>query len=436
MTRPNGLVVADDLTGAMDTGHEFAARGLSTLVLLGEGRGEGGSDDADDADVLVANTDSRYLPAEDAASAVDRALSSRDTSVVYKKVDSTLRGNLVAETDAAIRSANADAALVAPAFPRNGRTTACGYHLVDGWLVTDTAAGRDPDRPVETAHLPTRFGDSSHPVRRVGVERAAAGSEAVRDALREFAADGPAVVVADAVAERHLEALADGAATSGLSVVYVGSAGLARHVSVAAEGRKGRVSPPDPTADGPEGPALAVAGSTNPRTLEQVRALPDELLVELDLEATVADPDRAASDAAERCLDRLDAGGDAVLVSARTADDADVALRAGRARGVGEWDVRERVSTALAGAVERVWDRVQPRGLFATGGAVAISVLGALGATGVRLAGSEVEAGVPVGRIDGGRADGTPVVTKAGAFGSTEAISNCLAVLGGRDDPR
>uniref|UniRef100_UPI0005B216F2 four-carbon acid sugar kinase family protein n=1 Tax=Haloferax sp. ATB1 TaxID=1508454 RepID=UPI0005B216F2 len=294
---PSGLVIADDLTGATDTGHEFAARGLRTLVSASPAPSE---NPRAETDVRVVDTDSRYADPSRAAAAVLDAVGPGDHSFVYKKVDSTLRGNLVRETDAVLDATAADLALVAPASPRNGRTTVEGYHLVDGTPVAETAAGDDPDKPVETSHIPTRYAESSYPVSRLPVNRVATGPAAVADALREQARADRGIVVADASHERHLEALADGAARPGLDVVYVGSAGLARYVET-----------PPPSGAGPasvpprDRTVLCVVGSTNPATLDQLDALPAESVVSLDLGGAVENPAGASADAAAACSERL-----------------------------------------------------------------------------------------------------------------------------------
>ncbi|SFG85772.1 Uncharacterized conserved protein YgbK, DUF1537 family [Halopelagius inordinatus] len=437
---PSALVVADDLTGATDTGHEFAARGLRTLVSTFDAST---TDAGSQTDVRVVDTDSRYADPTDAAVRVERVISDGDAGFVYKKVDSTLRGNLVAEVDAAVNATGADVALVAPASPRNGRTTVEGYHLVDGVPVSETDAGNDPDKPVETSHLPTRFAPSSFPVVRLPVNRVAAGAAAVAADLEATAAEGRTVVVADASNERHLDAVASGGARADCSVVYVGSAGLARYVET-----------PPPAADGPpsvpgrERSVLCVVGSTNPATVEQIRALPDASVVSLDVETAVESPATASDDAAADCEARLKRSGLAALVSAPDPDAPNRAAEAGRRLGLDGAEVRARVGEALAGTVERLWrggeseddgggnaaDGSSPESLFVTGGAVAADVFDALDARGVLLTGESVEEGIPLGRVAGGVADGTPVVTKAGAFGSSGAIRKCAARLGGRDD--
>lgn len=437
------LVVADDLTGAADTGNEFAKRGHPTIVSVGTDP-DNTLDEIGDKPVLVANTESRYSPREEARETVERVTEATDAAVVYKKVDSTLRGNVAAEVAGALDAANADVALVAPAFPANGRVTACGYHLVDGTLVAETAAGRDPEKPVPTSLLPELLSGIDYPTESLSIDRVARGAESVSDALRNVAsaASSPTVVVCDAIHDDHLRTIADGAASSRLDVVYVGSAGLAKHVSLATATRTATVedgtkSVGGKAADTTTGYALGIVGSTNPQTLSQLRAVPERRRVSLDPETAVRDPERAATRAVRRLREAVGDGSIGVVTSAQSGEDVDAALAAGASEGIEEGEVRSRVARALSMAAAKAWtsDGRTPCGLFLTGGAIAIEVLTALSASGIRLTGDSAETGIPIGSVVGGVADGTPVITKAGAFGAERAIVNGLVRLGGQDDP-
>jgi uncharacterized protein YgbK (DUF1537 family) len=405
------LVVADDLTGASDTGDQFAARGHRTEVATAR---PGAAAADGEASVLVVDTDSRYAPPEEAAARVRAAVAANPASVVYKKVDSTLRGNLVAEVDAALDAADAALAVVAPAFPANGRTTAGGFHLVGGTPVGETAAGADPDSPVAGSHLPSLLAGSAHAVDHLPLDVVGDGSDAVRAALADAVeAHGTAVVTCDATRDRHLAAVAAGAAGVDADVVHVGSAGLAAHV------RLGTAT----------GGVLGVVGSVSPTALAQLDAVPDHAVVALDGALAVTDPGAAARAAADAAASTLADGGPAVLTAARSAGDVDATLTAARDAGVAERDARAAVATALGEAAADVQRRTGVGGLFVTGGAVARRTLAALDARRLRLTGRAVGAGVPLAEVVGGAADGTPVVTKAGGFGDDETIVNCLDVL-------
>jgi uncharacterized protein YgbK (DUF1537 family) len=418
MTAERTLVVADDLTGAMDTGHSFAMRGYETIVRLDP------DFDAPRAAVIVADTDSRYVDPDEAVTRVRNIVASTEAAVVYKKVDSTLRGNVGVEIAAAHDAMDADATAVAPAHPSNDRLTACGYHLVGGELLTDTEVGNDPDSRIVTSHLPRLIREQTGgPVVHVGIEPVATRSTV--DALSRpdgVEADERLIVVFDIVHDSHLDAVAAGAHDYDGNVLLVGSAGLAEYVRSPVEST---VESP-PIATTPSGTAFGVVGSVNPRTLTQLDAVPESRVVHLDAKTAVSDPHDAARNAAAECLERLPTEPAVVLTAANDSDTVAATLEAARRANVSGREARERVTAALGIAARSVWEKRAPDGLFLTGGSIAKSILDRLDAGGVALSGEEIDVGVPVGEVRGGKADGTPIVTKAGAFGGNSTIVDAL----------
>jgi len=88
------------------------------------------------AEALAIDLDTRSLPEEAARARVKQAFSSRrarDARILFKKIDSTLRGHVAAELEAA-RDALGEkrAVLIAPAFPAQGRTMQDGQVFVNG----------------------------------------------------------------------------------------------------------------------------------------------------------------------------------------------------------------------------------------------------------------------------------------------------------------
>lgn len=100
-------IIADDLTGAMDAAAPFARRGLATRVV-------GNAVDLDaalkgSADVISINADTRHLEPDRAAQITTECISRvvrLKPGILFKKIDSTLRGNVAVETAAAVRAAN------------------------------------------------------------------------------------------------------------------------------------------------------------------------------------------------------------------------------------------------------------------------------------------------------------------------------------------
>ncbi|HUV93375.1 MAG TPA: four-carbon acid sugar kinase family protein, partial [Anaerolineae bacterium] len=139
-------VIADDLTGAMDTGLQFSKHGLETLVSMSWHR-------LPDAEVVVIDTDTRDVPpsvAHGRVLAAARALSGR---VIYKKVDSTMRGNVGIELCALQEVLHARCVVVAPAYPPGGRTTLHGRQMVGGKPLEQTFFAHDPRWPMRESHL-------------------------------------------------------------------------------------------------------------------------------------------------------------------------------------------------------------------------------------------------------------------------------------------
>lgn len=144
------LIIADDFTGALDTGVQFAAHGIRTRVVV--------DPDVDFASqevkVLVVDTETRHLPAAEAYDVVARLTGRAQRAgicYIYKKTDSALRGNIGAELAALLEASGCRQLPFLPAFPQTGRITCGGVHYVDGVPVTESPFGMDPFEPVRHA---------------------------------------------------------------------------------------------------------------------------------------------------------------------------------------------------------------------------------------------------------------------------------------------
>ena len=146
------LIIADDFTGALDTGVQFAARGIKTRVVVG-------ADAAlthQNADVLVVDTETRHLPSAQAYAAVEGLVQRAKYAgfaYLYKKTDSALRGNVGAELAALLSASGSRQLAFLPAFPQMNRVTKNGVQYIDGVPVTESPFGVDPFEPVRHAAI-------------------------------------------------------------------------------------------------------------------------------------------------------------------------------------------------------------------------------------------------------------------------------------------
>ena len=149
-----GLIFADDLTGALDTGVELASSGYNTVV-----QSNGDTDmsviDDDSIQVVVINTASRHLQPK-AAYRIIYTLCEKAKQLgftqIYKKTDSALRGNVGAELSALLDCMKAPILFV-PAFPDMGRVLRKGALFIEGVPVDQSDFGKDPFTPVRFSHI-------------------------------------------------------------------------------------------------------------------------------------------------------------------------------------------------------------------------------------------------------------------------------------------
>ncbi len=391
-TEPAVLIVADDLSGAADSAAALAGRADTAVALHAEA-------DWPRSSVIAVDTDSRYLPGPAAAAACAAVIGrAGPETLVYKKIDSTLRGNIGPEIaaslaalsgrDEGIGAGGRHLAVVAPAFPATGRTVVDGSVLVGGEPLRALHPSREPligqleAAGLRVARLPLRELRDGSP-------------EAVLAGTR----DADAVVV-DALTDEDLARTAR--ACTGLRALLVGSGGLAHHLhpETSASGSGGGGA-----AAGASGPALVCVGSRSDAARAQLR----ELLDGTDCVAVrVALVDGALEAAAQQVHSALTHGRHVAVFP-----DPDEPVDPARSGQV----------AALLGEVARAG--LDAAGTFvATGGETARSALTAGGVNTLAVQG-ELEPGVVSMRTPGG----LRVVTKAGSFGDSGTLLRIVRPL-------
>ena len=133
------LIIADDFTGALDTGIQF--RGKQTALRFGQSPGSYLKGLAPGTKVLIIDAETRHLSPEEAAAVVGRiAKDAADTGTecIYKKTDSGLRGNIGSELMAVLQGTGGKALHFVPALPQLNRITKNGVQYIDGLEVADS----------------------------------------------------------------------------------------------------------------------------------------------------------------------------------------------------------------------------------------------------------------------------------------------------------
>ncbi|WP_156293071.1 D-threonate kinase [Serratia oryzae] len=410
------IVIADDFTGANDTGVQLAKKGARTDVVLNDSPRS-----IQRTDVLVINTESRALTATMAKAKVTAALrpycQSDAPPLVYKKIDSTFRGNVGAEVEAAMNACGAQLAIVAAAIPAAGRVTRNGQCWVNGVPLAETEFASDPKTPIVSSHIKTLIGlQSDYPVYELDLLTVRGGKLGAE--LQQIGRTGPAMVVVDAENDGDLALLAQ--ATLQLSARYllVGAAGLANALPASCY-----------LATRQRLPVLVVAGSMSEATQQQILFAAEEKLlgmVEVNVEALLQPSHQHALDAiihqaAAVLRDRQHC----VLRTCRDANARQMIDLLCERHHLTRQQLGDRISEALGAITLAIINQSQIGGLFLTGGDIAIAVARALGAEGYRIT-HEVAPCVPCGTFVNSEIDDLPVITKAGGFGGASTLRDAL----------
>jgi D-threonate/D-erythronate kinase len=422
-------IIADDLSSATDCGAQVVRSGLSVVVPLG---GYSLPMQARSAQVISVDTDSRSLPADEAYAKVRAAsqqLVAEGWTNFYKSVDSTLRGNLGAEIEAVLDIVKPDCAVIAPAFPKYGRTTVEGVQYLHGRPLHETEFGTDPTAPVKDADIARRLAEGSQrKAGRLTLDQVRAEPMQIISAIRGLLADGIELVVVDIAGQEDLKRICSGLAQSDLRVVWVGSTGLAEFVPLAF-GVESAANTFDRAPAIDSRPSLALVGSASETTREQLRhaqANHGLKVISLDParmiqngEVTTDELDRASSNLHAA----IDSGHDAALVVRASREEIHATQQLGSKLNLSAAQVAQRIVNGLAQAGSQMVREGRVSGIVATGGDTANALCNVLGAQALEILG-EVEAGIPIMRLIGEKS--LRLVTKAGGFGSEAAMGDAL----------
>ena len=411
------LVIADDLTGALDTGVQFARQGISTRVTMDQNPDF--NDQPANLEVLVVDTQSRHLPPREAASRVEKVVASANKfgiEAFYKKTDSTLRGNIGAEMEAALEASGFNHLCFIPAFPKAGRLTREGIHYLENKPVHLTHFGLDPLNPVKTSSIVEILSSQSE-------LKAARVRVAQLDTLGSLLRGDAGFLVFDCSSDSDLEKIGAALKNLGLLGMTAGSAGFAG-VLPKMLGLP-RSETPFPL---PEQPLLILNGSLNKTSLEQVRhaekegirtyTLSPEMLLDSTPEAVGKIQELAAELAREAALGRN------VILGSFPVEKEPEALSAEHRHNRDANDICERISEGLGKIISAILREAGFRTLAVFGGDTLIGVLQALRVNGIVPLG-EMSPGIVVSRFNGKNQE-TTLISKAGGFGEKDAIMEII----------
>jgi uncharacterized protein YgbK (DUF1537 family) len=428
------LVIADDLTGALDTGVQLAKKGIPTEVRIpscgapGESGAEG--EHTPDTAVVVIDTESRHLPPEEAFTRARNAAlwgKAAGAAGFYKKTDSTLRGNIGAELAGLMDACPRDTPLIfAPAFPALKRTTRLGVQYVDGVSLEKTAFARDRLNPITTANIAEIITTGA---RGAALKVYRAAPEQLAEVLGSPGAEKTLTLVDGekeedlAETSRQIQAAINRPDGARPLPLMAGCAGFAAYLPELLGIIPGR--PPQPKLSRP---FLAVNGSLNPVSLSQIRAAAAAGVKTIRIEPKdLKAPSENVKIIAEKIKEHFTRREDALLYNILDPREAEDFTSAAAALGIPEEKVHEVLPQTYGTIVHRLVSDTPLGILVVFGGDTLVGILKALGKNSV-IPAAEIFPGVVIARIPG-IDNPRYILTKAGGFGDENLLRNILTSI-------
>lgn len=444
-------IVADDLTGACDTALQFFSTHAKSHILLGFQRVDvepPSQEQFQENHVWSVNTASRHENPYQAQAAVRQAIAlCRDRFGVenfYKKIDSTLRGNIAHECLGMLDELKAQCAVIVPAYPQEGRRTVGGYQLLRGVPVEKTIVARDPLCPVRQSHVPTLLKNQIKEGKLVGhiqLSDVLHGAGPILVKLNELIKEEKKLVVIDAATQEDLEqiALAIEKAQQNARVLPCGSAGLAHALSALwanePEGPSSSYARIPETIVREPSPILVINGSNTDTTRQQILKLiehhplnaPGSNLEIFELSSDLILGLSPAEEVIERVQKALTGRNMVILTTSLNEETYFRTLSLAQEHDISDYQASQNAEAILARITAEAVQNQSVK-MVISGGETTCTIGNRLGIQELEII-AKVEDSVPL-TID---QKGRWIITKSGGFGTPMTLVNVLKFIKQRE---
>lgn len=404
------VIIADDLTGACDTGIKFKNFGWDTQVLVSTAGCKNLLRSA--TPVVSVNTDTRSASPEEAFEIVVstlRSIQAQTEFFCYKKVDSVLRGNIASEIEACFQALGTQFAIITPAFPKANR------RVQDGQLYIGP---EDVPEAVVDAKSSITAG-SQRICRLLTLDTIRQGLDAVLEQIEQLTQEGATLILADSWCSKDLHTVAQAVLHFGNRCTPVGSAGLASHLADLL--REEDISSTTQTSKPSfrEGPLMVVVGTQHPTTVEQIQRLKEEE----PLDTYLLTVDGICQENVAQRVDSLLEGGQSqtkaqgILLTTDRIYNSTVINRQLLQKNAYNRSILDGIGLS----VEKLLLKTPIRGMIASGGDVSSEILGRLHVSHIDLVDEPIP-GIVIGDAASEDSGHILIATKSGGFGNQDAL--------------
>ena len=418
------LIVTDDFTGANDTSVQFSKRQLKSLVITNI---DHFNKSLKECDALVVDTESRSDDKDTAyrkAFEIGQIAKAQHIKFIYKKLDSTFRGNIGAEISGLMDALEIQHAIVVPALPSNDRITLDGYVYVKGQLLAETEIADDPKTPVKESYIPSII--SSQTDKKIEVinhQDVSSGRQKLLEKVRQKLSRGIHMIVIDAQVDEDLDLIASAITGLEKKVLLVGSSGLAAYLPKYFKLNKEKKS------------NIVIAGSVSEVTRKQIEYAKEKSAVTIiDVEIELLFTGKQQQEK-KRILSLIkessQTGQDIIIRSATSKAMVAKSFEQGQKYGLTRLQVSDTIASFLGEIARYVIQEIKINGVLFTGGDIAIKATQCLKISGTMIQ-DEILPGIPYGYFIDEAYKDIMIASKAGGFGDEDAIFQVLNFLKNR----
>ena len=431
MKNQHFAILADDFTGANDTGVQFSKKGLSVRVI------SDCSVTSTDSDILVINTETRVMDKDVAKSTIKittEQLLSQNYNKIYKKIDSTYRGNIGIEIETLANSCNRTICVMAPALPSQNRVLIDGISFVNGIQLHLSSFSKDPIHPITNSSVSEIIQEqTSMKIQSVSIKDICTGAfqESFTNALNTNL--DPLIFLCDSTQESDLIAIAEIIYPYLDKIVCIGSAGLANALSEKLVGKdlnlNKSVSSEVVQNSDIFTPICFVVGSVSQIIYSQVKYLKESCAhkithININKENFFSEDLKMFESIHTQVKDAIDKKNHILLIISETKQEKQECINIAINSGIPQADIPEFIARVFGEIVKQIVENYEIRSLFLTGGNTAIHVMRSLKCLQVDIHG-EIVPGVPYGVLADNQLK-LPMATKAGGFGTLYTLKNII----------
>lgn len=395
------VIIADDFTGANDTGVQFAKAGYNTSVTSSYCEYDYNSD------IMVINTETRLIDKNKAKEKIRLFLNNLkvdSNKIIYKKIDSTFRGNIGIEIETLLNNLNYNICVIANAFPNMNRTIINGISYVNGVELDKTDFAKDPINPIKTPHIEKILKEqTNYNTKLVSISDISNGVFE-KDIINSINNNEKIIYICDSEKNEDLLAISNILKDYLDKIIITGCAGLANALLSSISNFV---------------PMCFVSGSLSKISIKQLNKIREKNaeLLNIDKELFFSNNLEALKNDLKIQIDKLVKSKKHIIVSITTTDkDREENDFYAEKNSIKNDHITEYISSLTAKIIKFIFEYIKIKALFISGGNTAIHIIKEFEANNVYLFG-EIDEGIPYGVISDGLYPFTQIATKAGAFG-------------------